>query len=54
MEDRKFNVNQKWNDRKCWCKCKNPIKYWEGIDYYMFSHGFICNHVLIIASNHCY
>lgn len=25
--NRKFKVNQKWNNDKCRCECKNPIKY---------------------------
>ena len=23
FEDRKCNLNQKWNNDKCWCECKN-------------------------------
>ena len=24
---RECNSNQKWNNNKCWCKCKNPKKH---------------------------
>ena len=24
FDGRKCNSNQKWNNAKCWCECKNP------------------------------
>ena len=24
FDGRKYNLNQKWNNNKCWCDCKNP------------------------------
>ena len=27
IENRKFNINQKWNNDKCRCECKNSIKH---------------------------
>ena len=24
FDGRKYNSNQKWNNNKCWCECKNP------------------------------
>ena len=26
FDGRKYNSNQKWNNDKCWCECKKPIK----------------------------
>ena len=26
FDNRKCNPNQKWNNNKCWCECKNPEK----------------------------
>ena len=26
-DGRKYNSNQKWNNDKCWCECKNPKEH---------------------------
>ena len=27
FDSREYSSNQKWNDNKCWSKCKNPKKH---------------------------
>ena len=37
FDGRKCNANQKWNNHKCRCECKNPK------EHSMYEKGFICN-----------
>ena len=35
FDGRKCNWNQKWNNDKCWCKCKNPKEHHLYEKYYI-------------------
>ena len=42
FDGKKCNSNQKWNNHKCWCQCKNPRKYRVYEKDYIWNHA-TCN-----------
>ena len=54
FDGRKCNLNQKWNNDKCWRECENPIEHCACKEYFVWNSGVFSCETDEYLKNYCY